>query len=505
MTTALLGYQVLSLTDLHESKRNPRKHFNAEALAELAESIRTKGVLTPLLVRPNAAGYEIAAGHRRYRAAKTAGVGEVPAIVREMTDTEFLEILTIENLQREDVHPLEEAEGYRQLLDAGGYDVARIAERVGKSVKYVYDRMKLLGLTKAAQALSFDGKITAGHAILLARLTPKDQARVIGTAERGYADGGLFTREQLLWDPERDTRLVSVLAGEKDPGKPISVRELQAWIDKHVRFQAAAADPMLFPETVGAVTAAKEQAEKIVPITHEHYIDPAAREGRTFGPRSWKRADGTGKHKRCEHAVTGVVVIGPGRSEAFKVCIAKEKCATHWGAEQKERKARAAGAAKQGKSGEQRWEIEQRKQREQHARDEAELARWKKAAPAILEALAERVKKAPAKATGLLAQIVLGQLQEDPWNMPKGAASTTSFVPLGTTAEDLVRHAAFKVLRGECYEYQAPREFLKRAKAFGVDVKKIVDAVAPPVQTSAVEESGSAAKKKGTTKKKAKK
>jgi len=109
MTTATLGYQVVPLADLHESKRNPRKHFNAEALAELAASIAAKGVLTPLLVRPNAAGYEIAAGHRRYRAAKAAGVDQVPAIVREMTDTEFLEILTIENLQREDVHPLEEA------------------------------------------------------------------------------------------------------------------------------------------------------------------------------------------------------------------------------------------------------------------------------------------------------------------------------------------------------------------------------------------------------------
>ena len=276
------------------------------------------------------------------------------------------------------------------------------------------------------------------------------------------------------------------------------MRELQAWIDEHVKFDAAAADPMLFPETVGAITAAKEEAEKVVSITHDYVIPADARDGqRVLSERSWKRADGTGKHKRCEHAVTGVIVIGLGRGEAFKVCIAKEKGSTHWGAEQKERKARASGAAKQGKSGEQRWEIEQRKQREQHARDEAERDRWKTAAPAILEAIAEKVKRAPTKATGLLAQIILGQLR-DPWSMPKGAAASV-LVPLGISAEDLVRHAAFKVLRGECYEYQAPRDFPKRAKAFGVDAKAIVAKVAP-VPTAAAADTAPAPKKKATKK-----
>jgi len=155
------GYVHLELDQLHESPWNPRKTFDPAALQELADSLATVGVLSPLLVRPNAAGYEIAAGHRRYRAAKLAGLREVPAIVRDMDDPMFLEILVLENNQRADVHPLEEAAGYQELLNRAGYDVARIAERVGKSVKYVYDRMKLLSLTKPAQSLFFDDKITA--------------------------------------------------------------------------------------------------------------------------------------------------------------------------------------------------------------------------------------------------------------------------------------------------------------------------------------------------------
>lgn len=483
MTTATLGYQVLPLGELHESKQNPRRHFNADALAELAASIRTKGVLTPLLVRPNAAGYEIAAGHRRYRAAKLAGVDAVPIIVQELTDVEFLEILTIENLQREDVHPLEEAAGYQQLLDKGGYDVARIAERVGKSIKYVYDRMKLLSLTKDAQQLFLEDKITAGHAILLARLKPEDQARAIG--KHPGADGGLFVFEHTLWDPFDDGR------GEP-PLKARSVRELQGWIDKHVKFDAAAADPMLFPDTVETVTAAKEDAEKVVSVTYDHAIHPDARDGqRVLGPRSWKRADGTKGAKRCDHAITGVIVIGAGRGEAFKVCVAKEKCATHWAEEQKASKARAIAATKQGKTGEERWKIDERKRKEQEARDEAERARWTKAEPAILEAIAAKVKTAPTKASGLLAEVILGAIRT--W----GKDDAARYVSRGASAEDFVRYAAFRVLRHEIgHIWSAPRDFPKRAKAFGVDVKKILDEVAPVKSTDADAEAKKKTRKK---------
>lgn len=131
-----------------------------------------------------------------------------------MTDQQFLEIITIENLQREDVHPLEEASGYQSLLQLKDYDVQKIADRVGRSVKYVYDRVKLLQLTKEAQKLFFDDRITAGHAILLARLSGADQKRVM--------EESLWEDEKLPFHPEDDR------GGRIDDAqKPISVRELQ--------------------------------------------------------------------------------------------------------------------------------------------------------------------------------------------------------------------------------------------------------------------------------------
>jgi ParB/RepB/Spo0J family partition protein len=493
-------FQPVPLTALRESPTNPRKHF--KAIEELTASIQSKGLLTPLLVRPLPASswrtptaplYEIVAGHRRYRAAKAAGVAEVPVLVRELTDAEVIEIQVIENNQREDVHPLEEAEGYRQLMETAKYDVARIAERVGRSVKYVYDRVKLLALTKAAQQLFLDGTITAGHAILLARLKPADQARAIGDPKDEYRDGGLLTSESLLWDPEEQGRPAAAV-------KPVSVRELQAWIDKHVKFEKFEADPMLFPETVQTVTAAKEQAEKVVQITHEFYIDPETRDAkeRIYFPRSWTRADGKHGSKPCDRAVTGVVVVGPARGEAFRVCVDKKGCTKHWAKEQREAKHRATAATAGGRTGEERWKIEEERRRQEQARLEAERARWKKAEPAILDALAAAVKKASTKAGGLLADLVLRRCR---MNYQARNLDTGRYVARGTTAEDFVRHAAFVVLTDELLEWSAPQDFPKRAKAFNLDVRKIVDQVAPPptpepAEAAAKSKAGKKAKRK---------
>jgi len=465
----------IPLGDLHESPLNPRKFFDPAKLAELTASVETKGIQVPLVVRPRngtGAGFEIGAGHRRYRSAKAAGLATAPAFVRPMDDQEFVEFVTFENLERDDLHPLEEAEGYKNLA-ARGYDVQRIADRIGKSVKYVYDRVKLLALTKEAQQLFRAGTITAGHAILLARLGPKDQARCLGDP-KDVERGGLLKYEHTLWDPDHQGRGLSARDGSV---KPVSVRELEAWIDEHVRFDAAKADPMLFPETAGTVTTATEQAEKIVPITHEHYIQPEAREGRTFGPRSWKRADGRKGSKTCEQSVTGVLVVGPGRGEAFKVCVDKDHCAKHWGAEKRERAKRAKQFAKSGgAASKDQYERMRARDEEDRKREQAEHALWVKATPAILKALAAAVKKAPTKAGGLLASIVIDQCADSGYGHKRYAAD---YVPRGSTAEDVVRHAAFAVLSDELQEHSAPQDFPKRAKAFGLDVQKIVDEVAP--------------------------
>ncbi len=178
--------KMIALDHLHESQYNPRRHISAEAIQELAKNIKAVGVLTPLLVRPNENGYEIGGGHRRYRAATLAGLSEVPCIVRTLTDTEFLEIMTLDNLHREDVHPLDEAEGYRALMDQAHYDVSTIAAKVGKSESYIYQRLKLADLIENAKEAFLNDSITAGHAILLARLDPEQQQSLLEDCTNNY-------------------------------------------------------------------------------------------------------------------------------------------------------------------------------------------------------------------------------------------------------------------------------------------------------------------------------
>jgi ParB/RepB/Spo0J family partition protein len=482
--TAAVGLMI-PIDQFAPSPTNPRKIWNKERLADLTASVQRKGILQPLLVRPNpkARGFEIVAGECRHRAAKAAGLAEIPAVVRELSDVEVLEIQLDENAQRTDLHPLEEAEGYRQLMARGKYDVARIAERTGRSVKYVYDRMKLLELTKPAQKIFLDGKITAGHAVLLARLSAEQQAAAM-------KEGALFQVEHLLWDPSHEKR------DAEDSLKARSVREFQGWIDEHVRFDVGAPDPMLFPETALMVTAAREQDEKIIPITHESYIQPEAREGRTYGPRSWKRADGQQKSKPCPRAVTGIVTVGAGRGDSFKVCVNRENCEIHWGKEIRERKKRATAAAKGGapQKAQGRYAREEAKQQEERDREEAKLERFQKARPRILEAIAAQVKKAPTKASGLLADLVVKGVVH---YQTQVLGMAQRLVPRASSAEDVVRHAAFIVLCREANAYEAYREFSRRAKAFGVDVQKIVDEVAPKEMPKKAETKASEKKAKG--------
>lgn len=182
---------------LQESLWNPRVHYDAKGLVDLGVSL-AQGQLTPVLGRPTGKTVrvqgteipilELAAGHRRLRAARQAKLPTLAAIERPMTDPELLEVLTIENLQREDVHPLEEARGYQSLLELGeGYDIDAIAAKVGKSLSYLYQRLKLLALTPASQQAFLEGQFTAGHAIHLARLQPDDQKEALKEfAERNY-------------------------------------------------------------------------------------------------------------------------------------------------------------------------------------------------------------------------------------------------------------------------------------------------------------------------------
>lgn len=161
----------LKLKEIACSKFNPRKHFDDKKMGDLVLSIKEKGVIQPIIVRKQGQGYEIVCGERRYRASEKAGKTSIPALVRHLTDDQVLEFQVIENLQREDVHPLEEAEGYEALLKNHGYKtVDDIAAKVGKSRTYIYGRLKLCELIPENKKLFYGDKFSPSVALLIARI-----------------------------------------------------------------------------------------------------------------------------------------------------------------------------------------------------------------------------------------------------------------------------------------------------------------------------------------------
>lgn len=157
--------QAIALNKLRSGKYQPREYFNENALTELANSIRKNGVMQPILVRSIGDGnYEIVAGERRWRAAKIAGLDEIPVVIRDITDEQALELAIVENVQREGLHPLEEANGYQRLMDEFGYTQENIATTVNKSRSHIANLLRLLALPKDIQELLTEEKITMGHA-----------------------------------------------------------------------------------------------------------------------------------------------------------------------------------------------------------------------------------------------------------------------------------------------------------------------------------------------------
>lgn len=161
----------------------PRRSFTQAQLDELAASIRTKGILQPLIVRPDPEGvdrYQIVAGERRWRAAQIAQLHELPVLIRDFDDTEVLEVAIIENIQRADLNPIEEAAGYRQLMNKFGHTQEKLAEALGKSRSHIANLLRLLNLPDSVQTLVSDGKLSAGHArALITAQDPEGLAETI--------------------------------------------------------------------------------------------------------------------------------------------------------------------------------------------------------------------------------------------------------------------------------------------------------------------------------------
>ncbi|SJZ62439.1 ParB/RepB/Spo0J family partition protein [Eubacterium coprostanoligenes] len=164
-TDSMVSTSTLNINEITPNKEQPRKTFDETALEELADSIRQHGVLQPLLVRPlTSGGYQLVAGERRWRASRLAELKEVPVIIKELSDTEAMEIAIIENLQREDLNPIEEAEGLQALIDKCGYTQEQVATSVGKSRPAITNALRLLKLPEEVREMAKDGTISAGHA-----------------------------------------------------------------------------------------------------------------------------------------------------------------------------------------------------------------------------------------------------------------------------------------------------------------------------------------------------
>ena len=212
--------RTLRISELEPNRDQPRKEFDPAALAELADSIAAVGVIQPLIVRPiPGGGYQIVAGERRWRAAQSAGLTEVPVVIRELSDKEVDEIALIENLQREDLNPVEEAEGYRHLMNEYGMTQEQVAGRVGKSRPSVANSVRLLELPDSVLGMLTAGDLTVGHVRPLLGLhdeetmvkiacqavkrkmtvrdVEKHRVKVVGTSEKGTLEIDFFSNEDL--------------------------------------------------------------------------------------------------------------------------------------------------------------------------------------------------------------------------------------------------------------------------------------------------------------------
>jgi ParB family chromosome partitioning protein len=353
--TAVNEYRNLPISVLVESGTNPRRRFNEDNLRELAESFQSQGILAPLLVRElEESKYEVVAGARRLRAAKLAALDSVPVRVVALTDGQAIEAQVVENLQREDIHPLEEALGFRALLDLNdpAYTLATIAARAGKSEAYVHGRIKLTELVPSVAEAFLADRIGVGHALLIAKLPAAQQQAAFAAAFRS------------MWTSDGNQQVL------------IPVRELAAWIESNILLELASApfskqdeslvpqagactncskrtgfntllfsdvrkdsctDPVCFRAKLDAhVTQTLEAKPKLVQISSAW----SSREGAPLGRNRYvelevKRAKPNGSaaklspaQKPCEKMSEAIVMDGGKRGQIVKVC-SDPNCRVH--------------------------------------------------------------------------------------------------------------------------------------------------------------------------------
>jgi ParB family transcriptional regulator, chromosome partitioning protein len=266
----------IPLDRIRESSSNPRRAFDEGKLRELAENIKVHGVLQAILVRPTPDStdgtYELVAGARRFRASRLAGKDSIPATVRSLTDAECREIQLVENLQRADIHELDEGIGFRSLMELKPdfYTVETIAAQVAKSPSYVKGRISLTELIPTAQTAFYEGKLTVAHALELARLQPVDQERALMECFPGHRSSA------------------SILKDRK--AEAMTVRQLRDWIDREIHLDLKnapfdASDANLLPAAGPCVTCPKRTGNNPL-LFPRSGISPFALIRRATGPKS---------------------------------------------------------------------------------------------------------------------------------------------------------------------------------------------------------------------------
>lgn len=229
-------FKLVDIGKIIPSKTNPRSGDDHKLFTDFVNSIREKGIQVPLKVRPLNGKLEIVYGHRRHRAAKELGLKEIPVIIEELSDDEAFELQMIENLQRLDIHPLDEAEGFVRMQSNDDRPIEHLAAKIGKDVSYITQRKKLTDLIPSAKKAFKDDALQLGHALLICRLQPEDQERCLKFALNEWQQyDGKFKYDNTL-NPEAKDK-PGTKGSYRDPGKArtvCSVNDLEKFINSRI-------------------------------------------------------------------------------------------------------------------------------------------------------------------------------------------------------------------------------------------------------------------------------
>src|SRR5258707_5085179 len=356
-------YLNIPIVELTESSTNPRKVFDEERLEELAGSIRSKGVLSPLLVRRINGHFEIVTGARRYRAAQRAGLNEIPVRIGAFTDEEALEIQIIENIQRDDVHPFEEAQGFRALLDREGadYSIEKIAAKPEKAASFIAKRLNLLDLTHPAADAFTAGHIGVEQALLIAKLAPDMQEKALAHCFDGYFAGNDSERSLVpasrlqAWIEQNIYLSLKSVPFSKDDETLLPEAGSCANCPKRTGFNTllfsevredSCADAACFNRKLDAhITQRVSKMPNLVQISenynttdetpllaHRNYVEVVTR-------KSKKGKEGRPEEKLCDHLTQAIHADGINKGHLVKVC-ADTTCKIHFGGRKEEEKQR---------------------------------------------------------------------------------------------------------------------------------------------------------------------